>query len=161
MVGRALHANALVAVGDLRCVSSQLRRSDGNAAYFIIVDPVVLANRINTIVAPEVGSTDGQMIHFDVSSKLEDEMEFRTVDQDEIVEARIDWRYNSNEARALRTCRYQHSRFKQFEGIGRLTYWHCDTRTLVLGWHLFRYSNRIRNRWLQFLLMSASIPHKG
>lgn len=133
MVGRALHANALVAVGDLRCVSSQLRRSDGNAAYFIIVDPVVLANRVNSIVAPEIGSSDCEMVHFDVSPKLENEVEFRTIHQDEIVEARIDWRYDPNQTRALRTFTHQHSRATSDKGICRLTCLHCKRWVRLMG----------------------------
>lgn len=54
------------------------------------MNPVVLADRINAIVASKIGSTNGKMVHFDVSSKLEDEVKFRAVNQDEIVKARID-----------------------------------------------------------------------
>jgi hypothetical protein len=54
------------------------------------VNPVILADSINAIVAPKIGSTNGQVVHFDVSSKLEDEVELWAIDQDEIVEARID-----------------------------------------------------------------------
>jgi hypothetical protein len=44
------------------------------------MNPVVLANRINAVVASKIGSTNGEMVHFDISSKLEDEVEFRAVD---------------------------------------------------------------------------------
>jgi hypothetical protein len=44
------------------------------------VNPVVLADRVNTIVAPKIGSTNGEMVHFDISSELEDEVEFRAID---------------------------------------------------------------------------------
>lgn len=90
-MGWTLHAYALVAVRDLRFVSCQQLKSDAISTYFIVVNPVVLADRINAIVASKVGSTNGEVVHFDVSSKLEDEVELRTIDQDEIVEARIDW----------------------------------------------------------------------
>lgn len=91
MVRWALHANTLIAVRDLRYVSCQLLNSDSNLTYLVIVNPVVLADRINAIVAPKIGSANGEMVHFDVSSKLEDEVELRTIDQDEIVKTRIDW----------------------------------------------------------------------
>lgn len=96
MMRRALHAHALVTVGDLQSVSCQLSKSDADPTNFVIVNPVVLANCINAIVASKIGSADGEVVHFDVSSKLEDEVKLRTIDQDEIVEAGIDWRYNSN-----------------------------------------------------------------
>ena len=91
MMRRALHAHALIAVGDLRYVSYRLPKSDASLPDFVIMDPVVLADCIDAIIASEVGSTNGKMVHFNVSSKLEDEVELRTIDQDEIVEARIDW----------------------------------------------------------------------
>lgn len=112
MMGRALYTYALVAVGDLRQVSCQLLKSDADPTYFVIVDPVVLTNCINAIVASKIGSTNGEMVDFDVSSKLEDEMKLRTIDQDEIVEARIDWRYDPNETGALRARTRQHLQSK-------------------------------------------------
>ena len=86
----AFHAYALIAVRDLRYVNCQTLKSGANLTYFVIMNPVVLADRINAIVASKIGSTNGKMVHFDVSSKLEDEVEFRAVNQDEIVKARID-----------------------------------------------------------------------
>lgn len=110
MMRWALHAYALIAVCDLRCVSCQLLKPDAHSTYLVVVNPVVLADRINAIVASEIGSTDGEMVHFDVPSKLEDEMELRTVDQYEVVEARIDWRHNSYEARTIGAGAYQYCR---------------------------------------------------
>jgi hypothetical protein len=43
------------------------------------MDPIILTNGVNAVVAPEIGSTDGEMVHFDVLPELEDEMELRTV----------------------------------------------------------------------------------
>ena len=80
MMRWAFHAYALVAVRHLRCVSCQLLQSDANLTYFVVMNPVVLANRINAVVASKIGSTNGEMVHFDISSKLEDEVEFRAVD---------------------------------------------------------------------------------
>ena len=80
MMRWAFHAYALVAVRHLRCVSCQLLQSDANLTYFVVMNPVVLANCINAVVASKIGSTNGEMVHFDISSKLEDEVEFRAVD---------------------------------------------------------------------------------
>jgi uncharacterized SAM-binding protein YcdF (DUF218 family) len=90
MMRWALHAYALIAICDLGFVSCQLLKPDANSTDLVIVNPVILADSINAIVAPKIGSTNGQVVHFDVSSKLEDEVELWTIDQDEIVEARID-----------------------------------------------------------------------
>ena len=86
----ALHAYALVAVRDLRNVSCHVPKPHANPAYFVVVNPVVLADRINAVVASKIGSTNSKMVHLNVSSELEDEVELWTVDQDEIVKARID-----------------------------------------------------------------------
>ena len=153
MVRWALHANTLIAIRDLRYVSCKLLNSDSNLTYLVIVNPVVFADGINAIITTEIGSTNSEMVYFDVSAELEDEVELWTIDQDEIVEARIDWRYNSNEAGALRTCMYQYSRNKSVEDVGRLTCWHCGIRSPVLGWRPFRCSNKIRNQWLWSLSM--------
>lgn len=92
----ALHAYALIAICDLCHVSCQLPDPDASSTHLVVVNPVVLANRIDAIVASKICSANCEMIHFDVSSELEDEMELWTIDQDEIVEARIDWRYDPN-----------------------------------------------------------------
>lgn len=84
---RALYADAFVAICDLRYVSCYPKDSGINFADFVIVNPVILANRINAIIASKIGSTNGEMVHFDVSPELEDEVELGTIDQDEIVEA--------------------------------------------------------------------------
>jgi hypothetical protein len=73
------------------------------------------------------------------------------------VEARIDRRYDPNEAGALRTRTHQHFRSKSNRNVGQLTCWHCGTRSLVLGWHLCRYSSRIRNQWLRSLSISGPL----
>ena len=87
MMRWALHTYALVAVRDLRCVSCCPQSPGVGLAYFVVVNPVVLADCINPIVASKIGSTNGEMVHFDVSPKLEDKVELGTIDQDEIVEA--------------------------------------------------------------------------
>jgi hypothetical protein len=95
------------------------------------------------------------MVYFNVSSKLEDKVELRAVDQDEIVEARVDWRYDANESGALRARTHQYLWSNSNKCVKELTCWHCGTRSLVLGWRLSRCSNRIRNQWLQPLLTSS------
>ena len=60
------------------------------------MDPVVLTNSIDAVITSKVSSTDGEMIHFDISAKLEDEVELWTVNQDEIMEAGVNWRYDPN-----------------------------------------------------------------
>jgi hypothetical protein len=145
MMRWTLHTDALIAIRDLCCVSCQLVYHDANPTYFIVVNPVVLANCINAIVAPKISSSDCEMVHFDVSSELEDEVKFRTIDQDEIVKARIDWRYDPNQGGPLRTFTHQQPRPKSGKCVCRLTCLRCGTRSLVLGWHLFRCSNRTRN----------------
>jgi len=60
------------------------------------MDPVVLANSIDAVITSKISSTDSEMINFDISSKLEDEVEFWTVNQDEVMEAGVDWRYDPN-----------------------------------------------------------------
>ena len=155
MMRWAFHAYALIAVCDLRSVSCRLLKPDANSTYLVVVNPVVLADRINAIVTSEIGSTNGEMVDFDVPSKLEDEMELRTVDQYEIVEARIDWRHDPNEARTIRTGTHQCHRATPNKGVRRLTCWRCGTKSLVLGWRLFRCSNRTRNQWLRSLSMPS------
>lgn len=71
------------------------------------MNPIIFTNGVNAIVTPQVGSADGEMIDFDVLPELEDEMELRTVDQDEIMEAGIDWRYDADQAWALRARSHQ------------------------------------------------------
>jgi len=80
MMRWALHTYALIAVRDLRNVSCHTPKPHTNPAYFVVVNPIVLADRINAVVASKICSTNGKMVHLDVSSKLKDEVEFWTVD---------------------------------------------------------------------------------
>ena len=58
-------------------------------ADLIVVDPVILANRINTIIASKICTTNGQMIHFYVLPELEDEVELGAVNQNKVMKASI------------------------------------------------------------------------
>ena len=55
------------------------------------MDPVVLTDGIDTIVASEIGASDSQMVDLDVLGEVKDEVELRAVDEDEIVKAGVDW----------------------------------------------------------------------
>jgi hypothetical protein len=71
------------------------------------MDPIVLADGVDAIITSKIGSTDSEMIHLNILPELEDEVELRTVDQDEIMEAGIDWRHDADQARTLRACTHQ------------------------------------------------------
>jgi hypothetical protein len=71
------------------------------------MNPIILTNGVDAIVTSKIGSADSEMIHLDVLPELEDEVELRTVDQDEIMEAGIDWRHYADQAGTLRAWSYQ------------------------------------------------------
>ena len=54
------------------------------------MDPVVFPNRIDAVVAAEIGASDRQMIDLNVLGEVEDEVELRTVDKNQVVEAGVD-----------------------------------------------------------------------
>jgi hypothetical protein len=60
-------------------------------ANLIVMNVVVRSNRINTIVATQVRPADGQVIYFDVQDKIEHNVKFRTVHQNQVMNRRIDW----------------------------------------------------------------------
>jgi hypothetical protein len=71
------------------------------------MDPIILTNGVNAIIASKIGSADSEMINLNILPELEDEVEFRTVDQNEIMEAGIDWRYDADQAGTLRAWSHQ------------------------------------------------------
>lgn len=77
-------------------------------ADLIVVDPVVLANCVNAVIATQIGATDGEMIHFHIFPELEDEVELGAVNQNKIMEASINGRYDADQTWALRAslCQY-------------------------------------------------------
>jgi hypothetical protein len=72
------------------------------------MDPIILTHGVDAIVTPKIGSADSEMIYLDVLPELEDEVELRTVDQDEIMETCIDWRHDADQAWALRAWSHQY-----------------------------------------------------
>lgn len=61
-------------------------------AYFVVVHPVVRAHGINSVVAAQVGSPDGEVVYLEVDPKVEDEVELGAVDQEEVVDRGVDGR---------------------------------------------------------------------
>lgn len=96
IVGGTLNAYALVPICDLWVISYSQRTVFALPAHLIIVDPVVLPNSINAIVAPKISPANSEVVHFDVPSKLEDEVKLGAIDKDEIVETSINRRHNSD-----------------------------------------------------------------
>jgi len=67
------------------------------------MDPVVFPDRIDAVVAAEIGASDRQMIDLNVLGEVEDEVELRTVDKNQVVEAGVDWRDDPDQAWSLST----------------------------------------------------------
>lgn len=65
------------------------------------MDIIVRSNRIDTIIASEICTPYSQMVHFDIQRKVEYDMEFGAIDQDQVVNSCVDWRYQSDKSRAL------------------------------------------------------------
>lgn len=57
----------------------------------IVMNVVICSDRINTVVATQIRSADGQVIYFDVQDKIEHNVKFWTVNQDQVMDRRIGW----------------------------------------------------------------------
>lgn len=55
------------------------------------MDPVICPNCINTIVGSQVSTPDCQVVDLNIHTKIEDEVELWTVDQDQVMYGSINW----------------------------------------------------------------------
>lgn len=53
--------------------------------YLIIMDPIVRPNGIDAIITTQIGSADSQMICFNIDRKVKNDVKFRTIHQDQVV----------------------------------------------------------------------------
>ena len=67
----------------------------------VIVDPVVLTDGVNTIVASKAGASDRQVVDLDILRKVEHKVELRAIHEDEVVNASIGRRDNADQSRSL------------------------------------------------------------
>lgn len=71
--------------------------------YLVVVYPIVCPNSINAILTTQVGSTNSQMISFNVDSKVKNDVELRAVDEDQVMDRGIGGRDQSHQARTVST----------------------------------------------------------
>ncbi len=71
-------------------------------SYLIVMNPVVRPNGINTIIGAKIRSSNSQVIHFNINSKIKNEMELRTVNKDQVMNRDIGGRDESKHARSVR-----------------------------------------------------------
>lgn len=73
MMRRTLDRNALISVGNL-----------------IVMNVVVGTDGIDPIVRTQIGSSNSQMVHFDVLGKVKNKVKLRTVYQYQVMNCSID-----------------------------------------------------------------------
>lgn len=67
------------------------------------MDVVIGPDSIDPIIAAQISTANGKVVRFNIHSKVQDNMEFRTVDEDQIVDRGIGRGDQADQARTLRT----------------------------------------------------------
>ena len=85
MMGGTFHRYTLVAVCDLfllACFPTELEV----ASNLVIMNVVIRSNCVDTIVATQITSPDGQMICLHIDRKVKNNVEFRAVHENQVVD---------------------------------------------------------------------------
>jgi hypothetical protein len=65
------------------------------------MDVVICSNGVDSIIASEICTPYSEMVNLHVQCKVEYNMEFRAVNQDQVMYSCVDWRNQSDKSRAL------------------------------------------------------------
>jgi hypothetical protein len=101
MVRWTLDRNAFVSVSNLR---PKLRKSfqykkGPPKVYLDVMNPVVSAHKVDTVIGAEISTTNGQMVDLDIHAKVEDDVELRTINQEQVVHRGVGWRDQTDQSR--------------------------------------------------------------
>lgn len=66
--------------------------------YLDIVDPVIRAHYVDTIIRAKVSASNCQVVNLKVDSKVEDDMEFGAVNQNEIMNCSVNGRDQADQS---------------------------------------------------------------
>ena len=73
----------------------------GWGVYFVVMDVVVRPDCVDTVVAAQVGSSDREMVRFDVHGEVQNNMELGTVDQDQVMDRGVCRRDQADETGSI------------------------------------------------------------